>query len=81
MDAFVGRLKRGRPPGTFNSYVSMDTQVLGMVVARAANMSLSRFLEENLWSKVGFEASASWCLDNEGAGRDLSFRHTTTHVF
>jgi hypothetical protein len=51
MDSFVARLKRAKVPGSFNKYVSIDTQVLGMVVAAAANQTLSRFIEENIWKR------------------------------
>ena len=73
MDAFTASLRRERKPGTFNHYVSIDTQVLGMVLSRAANMSLASFLEEALWSKVGFEHSATWALDNDRDQRELAF--------
>jgi CubicO group peptidase (beta-lactamase class C family) len=73
MDSFVARLRREHPPGTFNHYVSIDTQVLGMVLSRAAKQPLADFLEEHLWSKVGFESSATWCMDNDRDRTELAF--------
>lgn len=71
---FIERLTvRQKEPGTFNHYVSMDTQILGMAVAAAANSTLSHFMEEHLWSKVGFEADASFLLDNDEQRVELSF--------
>jgi len=54
IDDFVKSLtKRGREPGTFNHYVSMDTQVLAMVLKRATNSTtLTSYLESRMWSKV-----------------------------
>ncbi len=73
MDDFVARLKRNLEPGKFNHYLSMDTQVLGMLVAAASNQTLSSFIEEHIWSKVGFEHDALFLLDNDRAQRELAF--------
>jgi len=75
MDAFIARLKKDRqhPPGTFNHYISSDTQVLAMVLSRAAKVPLAEFVEKYLWSRVGFEASATWCMDNERDRTELAF--------
>jgi CubicO group peptidase (beta-lactamase class C family) len=74
IDSFVARLQQGtRQQGTYNHYVSMDTQVLGMVVAAATKKTLSAFIEEEIWAKAGFEADGSWLLDNEENGIELSF--------
>jgi len=73
MDRFTASLKREREPGIFNHYVSINTQVLGMVLRRATNQTLASFLEENIWSKVGFEYSARWCLDNKVDRMELAF--------
>lgn len=64
IDSFVASLKRGQEPGKMNNYVSMDTQVLAMIITRAANCSLESFAEEHLWSTVGFAEDATWVLDN-----------------
>ncbi len=66
MDDFVVSLKNVCPPGTFNHYVSMDTQVLGMVLREATGRSLSAYMEEKLWSRLGTEADAFWLVDDRG---------------
>ncbi len=65
-DAFVGTLRRERAPGTFNRYVSMDTQVLGMVLTRATGKTLSAYLEARIWQRIGAEADAYWITDDAG---------------
>ena len=63
-----GLKKRDHEPGTFNNYVSMDTQVLGLVLTyalRTRGQTLSSYLEEKIWSKGGFQADATWWLDND----------------
>lgn len=59
-------LKQERKPGTFNHYVSMDTQVLGMVVRAATGRDLSSYLEEKIWKPLGMESDALWLTDSSG---------------
>jgi CubicO group peptidase (beta-lactamase class C family) len=69
-------LKNKHVPGTVNQYVSMDTQVLGAVlhnVVRNRYGSLSGYLQNKLWEKVGFEQDAYWLLDNEDDQMELAF--------
>jgi len=73
MDSFVKTLKNERVPGTFNHYVSIDTQVLSMVLAAATGSTLASFLETNLWKKIGCESDATILLDNEDDRRELAF--------
>jgi len=55
---FIHTLENEREPGTYNHYVSMDTQVLGMVLMEATGKSLTELLEEYIWKPVGMEADA-----------------------
>lgn len=65
-DKYVASLKSERKPGAFHNYVSMDTQVLGMVLKGATGQSLSKYMEENLWQPMGAEGDAFWLVDNKG---------------
>ncbi len=71
LDEFVSSLKRERTPGTYNQYVSMDTQVLGMVLRETTGQTVSSYLETKIWQKIGMEADASWLVD--GRGMELAF--------
>jgi CubicO group peptidase (beta-lactamase class C family) len=71
MDDFALSLKRIRPPGTFNDKLSMDAQVLSIVLREATGRNLSAYLEEKLWSRLGVEADAFWLVD--GAGVEWTF--------
>lgn len=66
LDEFIASLTREREPGTLNHYVSMDTQVLGMVLAAATNRSITDYMEEKLWHKLGVEQNAYWLVDSKG---------------
>lgn len=71
LNEFVANLTRGKEPGTYNKYVSADTQVLGMVIASATGKSLTAYMQETLWSHLGAEYDAEWLTDP--AGTEMAF--------
>jgi CubicO group peptidase (beta-lactamase class C family) len=66
MADFAKRLKRAREPGTYNLYVSIDTQVLGMILTKATGQSITQYMQDKLWSRIGAESDAYWIVDNSG---------------
>ncbi len=49
-----------------HQYVSIDTHVLGMLIARATGQELNQYLSDKLWSKMGMESNALWMSDGNG---------------
>lgn len=66
MDEFAASLTSARTPGTYNHYVSIDTHVLGMILKRATNKTLTAYMEEKLWKPIGAENEARWIVDDKG---------------
>lgn len=66
MRKFAKTLIREREPGTYNQYVSIDTQILGMILTEATGMSISEYMQNKLWEPIGAESDAFWIIDNEG---------------
>lgn len=65
---------RKREPGTKFEYVSNDTQVLGLLLARVTGKSQSSYMAERLWGPLGAESDARWILDREGdEGVEMAF--------
>ncbi|MFI2284663.1 serine hydrolase domain-containing protein [Nocardia beijingensis] len=60
------------PPGSAGEYRSVDTQLLGMALARVTGMPLSELLERELWAPIGAEDDARWNLDRAG-GQEKAF--------
>ncbi len=58
--------ERDAAPGTRFSYASAETQVLGLVLARAVGRPVAEYLEEKIWWPIGAEADATWLIDNSG---------------
>jgi len=63
--SFSLSLKKDLEPGTFNRYVSIDTQMLGMLLQAVTNKSITALLKEHIWDPVGMEYDAYWITDNE----------------
>jgi CubicO group peptidase (beta-lactamase class C family) len=47
-------------------YISVNTQVLGMVLEAATGQKLASYMQEKLWSRLGAEADALWITDAHG---------------
>lgn len=65
-DKFASTLINQRPPGTLNHYVSINTHVLAMIIVKATGKSLTDYLQEKIWKRIGTEYDAYWLVDGEG---------------
>ncbi len=54
------------PPGRQFNYAGAETEVLGLVVARATGVPLSDYLSSRIWAPMGMEAPAGWATDPTG---------------
>ncbi len=66
MANFSASLQRTRAPGTYHHYVSINTQVLAMLLARVTDVNLATLLQEKLWHPLAMEHDAYWMLDSTG---------------
>jgi CubicO group peptidase (beta-lactamase class C family) len=58
--------ERAAAAGTKFSYASVETQVLGFVLARAIGRPVAEYLEQKIWQPIGAEGDATWLVDNSG---------------
>lgn len=57
-----------KEPGTYHSYKSGDTGLLGLILEKATGKSLSEYASEKLWQPLGAEYPALWSTDrNDGS--------------
>ncbi|MFC6440652.1 serine hydrolase [Bowmanella sp. JS7-9] len=63
---FATTLQREFEPGTYNQYVSIDTQVLGMVLVNATGKPLTEYLQEKIWQPAGMASQAYYLTDFTG---------------
>jgi CubicO group peptidase (beta-lactamase class C family) len=57
---------REAPPDTRFHYASIETEVLGLVLANAVRMPLANYLSTRIWQRIGAEADATWAVDVGG---------------
>jgi len=60
-------------PGQSFKYLSGATQVLGMVIEKATQKTLSNYLSESFWKPMGMSEEAFWQLDSEESGLEKAF--------
>ncbi len=68
---FVAARPRVANPGTRFNYNTGETYVLGAIVSAVTGKSLSQYLSERIWSRLGMEADGYWMLDAPG-GQELA---------
>jgi CubicO group peptidase (beta-lactamase class C family) len=66
VDAVKKFNERVVPSGTRFSYASVETQVLGLVLASAIGRPVAEYLEQKIWQPIGTEADATWLVDRSG---------------
>ena len=71
--AKVTQLAIERHPDEVFHYSSGDTQLLGLIVQRATEMPLPRYLQEKIWRPMGAGRDASWSLDSFEHGNAKAF--------
>jgi CubicO group peptidase (beta-lactamase class C family) len=63
---------QGPPDRAFN-YISVNTQLLGLLVERATGVRLATYAEQKIWQPMGAAYDASWSLDSKDAGEAKAF--------
>ncbi len=66
IEAYMAKLPRAHKPGTVFHYDTGETNLAGILVARATKKHLADYLSEKIWSKIGTEQDAVWMLDQAG---------------
>jgi CubicO group peptidase (beta-lactamase class C family) len=62
----VMKAKINEPPGIETHYSSVNVQLLALILERATGTTLSAYLQEKIWQKIGMQYEAKWNLDNKG---------------
>ena len=72
LDKHVAKLKVDQDPDLSFKYISVATQMLGMIIEEATGETLSDYCQEKLWRPLGMEYPASWSVDRK-KGREKAF--------
>ena len=66
VEAYMAKLPRAHKPGTVFLYDTGETELAGILLARATKKHLADYLSEKIWSKIGAEQDAVWIVDPAG---------------
>lgn len=71
LDVILGfkDIKVSSDPGTAYLYSSLDSELLGRVLAAAVKKNVSAYLEEKIWTPMGAESHAVWYTDRKSIER------------
>ena len=58
--------KMWEQPGTKPEYRSVNTQLLGMVIAKLTGGTVSSYFQNNVWQPIGAQSAAKWNVDYVG---------------
>ena len=72
IDSYPATVPRRDEPGDVVRYSSLDTEVLGGVLVRAAGAGIAELVERWLWQPAGMESDAYWLCDQGGREFALS---------
>jgi CubicO group peptidase (beta-lactamase class C family) len=61
--SYMKKLTRETPPGQEWHYSTGETNLIGVLVARATRKDLATYASEKIWAAYGMEQDASWMLD------------------
>lgn len=64
--SYMRQLPRDVPPGSRWNYSTGETNLVGVLVARATGKPLSDYLSEKVWVPAGMEQEATWILGRSG---------------
>ncbi len=72
LDKHLSKIKIKGPPDQEFEYISIGTQILGVILEEATGKTVTEYCQEKIWEPLGMEYDASWSLDRKN-GREKSF--------
>jgi CubicO group peptidase (beta-lactamase class C family) len=69
----IDGLRIQQAPDLAFNYISVNTQLLGLLVERATGVRLAAYAEQKIWQPMGAAYDASWSLDSMDAGEAKAF--------
>jgi CubicO group peptidase (beta-lactamase class C family) len=69
MVSYLRKLPRANPPGTKFNYNTGETDLVGILIAKAVGEPLAQYASEKIWRPYGMERDAVWMTDLGGYER------------
>jgi CubicO group peptidase (beta-lactamase class C family) len=77
LEETVLSLQSVKPPGTDFQYSNANSQLLGIILQRAAGKRYAQYLSERLWSRLGVPTANVWLDHENGMARTFCCLYTT----
>ena len=74
---FAKTLTNHKEQGTYNHYVSIDSQMLGFLLVEVTDMPLREYLHKHIWEKIGMEDDAYYLSDDKDVDMALGGLNAT----
>ncbi len=65
-------LKIMEPPGQSFHYNNFNTELIGLILERTTGRAPSQYLQEKIWQPIGMEYPATWSIDSEQDGFEIT---------
>jgi CubicO group peptidase (beta-lactamase class C family) len=65
-------LKIMEPPGQSFHYNNFNAELIGMILERTTHRQPSQYLEDKIWKPIGMEFPATWSIDSDADGFELT---------
>jgi len=62
----LGQVEFAHTPGTFQEYINLNVQLLGIILHRATGMMPADYMTRKLWQPLGMCANGLWTRDKHG---------------
>ncbi len=60
------------PPGQSFHYNNFNVELIGMIFERTTHRRPSQYLEEKIWKPIGMEFPATWSIDSDADGFEIT---------
>lgn len=70
---YMKHIKYGKPPGAKFEYLSLNTQLLALIVEKATGENTTSYFQNKIWSKIGTEFDATWSIDSRKHQTEKAF--------
>lgn len=70
---YIKHLKMESEPGKKFRYISLNTQLLALILEKATGKTPTAYLQEKLWTPLGMEYDATWSVDSKKNKTEKAF--------
>lgn len=70
---YMHRIKIKEEPGKNFEYISLNTQLLALILEKATGRTPTNYLQEKIWTPLGMEHDASWSIDSKRDKTEKAF--------